>query len=61
MDRDLIGLGAIFLVVVFALLFVLNMGERRKIDGCRDAGGSMVGEVCIIHDDCRNLSTSQLR
>jgi hypothetical protein len=51
----LAGIGGAFVLFV-AMIVALGIHEgNSKTEGCREAGGAMVGEICIIRNDCKSF------
>ena len=52
-----------FTLIALVLLCLLGIGASQKgkhddlVNGCRDAGGALVGEICIIRSDCASMNT----
>ena len=53
-EKILLGILVALLSLIGVLVWLGVLAEDAKIDGCRDAGGAMVGEICIIRSDCMN-------
>lgn len=49
--KEIIALASVFIAFLGTIIWLAVRTENAKIDGCRDAGGSMIGEICIIHND----------
>jgi hypothetical protein len=55
-ELKLYGVATLFFAGVLGVIVWLGVrSENAKIDGCREAGGSMVGEICIIRNDCNRI------
>lgn len=50
-------LAVFFTLIALLLLCLLGIGlsGKARADGCREAGGSMIGQICLIRNDCNAL------
>jgi hypothetical protein len=54
-DNAVVGLiGLMVVAVVGAIIWMGVRDTDAKIAGCREAGGAMIGEICVIRNDCKS-------
>lgn len=52
--KEILAVIALFVALLGTIVWLGVRDEDAKINGCRDAGGAMVGEICIIRNDCQS-------
>lgn len=49
--KEILCVAGGFVAFVSLIVWLGVRSENSKAEGCRDAGGSMIGEICIIRND----------